>query len=115
MLVLVLLVTHGFRGSSGKPLPPPVIAAAGQLVPYGEAIRARNTELQGCLARHDDALPAGVQIVLRVGADGHPRQVSFTPDQVERSALGGCLRDVLAATVFPIGETERDIALGVHR
>jgi serine/threonine protein kinase len=115
LLVVLVLVTHGFRGSSGKPASPLVISAAGSLAPYGEAIRARNAELASCLAQHDDALPDGAQAVLRIGADGHPRQVSFTPAQVERSALAGCLRDVLTATVFPPGEAEREIALGVHR
>jgi serine/threonine protein kinase len=114
LLVVLALVTHGFRGSP-RAAGPLVISAAGPLAAYGEAIRARNGELASCLARHDDAVPDGARAVVRIGVDGHPRQVSFTPEQVERSALAGCLRDALAATVFPPAGAEREIALGVHR
>jgi serine/threonine protein kinase len=114
LLVVLALVTHGFRGSA-RTASPLVIGAAGPLAAYGEAIRARSGDLARCLARHNDAVPDGAQAVVRLGADGHPRQVSFTPDQVERSALAGCLRDVLTATAFPPGDAEREIALAVHR
>jgi serine/threonine protein kinase len=113
LLVVLALATHGFHGSS-PPTSPLVISATGPLATYGEAIRARNGELARCLASHDDAVPDGAQAVVRIGVDGHPRQVSFTPAEVERSGLAGCLRDVLTATVFPPG-AEREIALGVVR
>jgi serine/threonine protein kinase len=113
LLVVLSLVTHGFHGSA-RPASPLVIGGAGPLAAYGEAIRARNSELASCLTRHDDAVPDGAQAVLRIGADGHPRQVSFTPEQVERSGLAGCLRDVLSQAAFPPG-AEREIALGVRR
>ncbi len=115
LLVVLALVTHGLRGSSSPPASPLVISAAGPLAAYGEAIRARNGELASCLASHDDAVPDGAQAVVRIGIDGHPRQVSFRPEPVERSALAGCLRGVLTATVFPPAATEREIALGVRR
>jgi serine/threonine protein kinase len=117
LLVVLALVTHGFRGSArtASPASPLVISAGGPVAAYGEAIRARTGELASCLARHDDAVPDGAQAVVRIGADGHPVQVSFTPDAMARSALAGCLRDVLTATAFPPGDAEREIALGVHR
>jgi serine/threonine-protein kinase len=113
LLVVLALATHGFHGSArtGSPL---VISAGGPHAAYGEAIRARSGELASCLARHDDAVPDGAQAVVRIGADGHPRRVSFTPEPIERSALAGCLRDVLTTTAFPPG-AEREIALAVHR
>lgn len=60
-------------------------------------------------------MPDGAQAMVRLGADGHARRVSFTPDPLERSGLAGCLRDVLTATAFPPGDAEREIALAVHR
>jgi serine/threonine protein kinase len=117
LLVVLALATHGFRGSTrtASPAGPLVISAGGPLAAYGEAIRAHSAELASCLARHDDAVPDGAQAVVRIGVDGHPRQVSFTPDPLDHSALAGCLRAVLTATVFPPGEAEREIALGVRR
>ncbi len=114
LLVVLALVTHGFHGAARPPASPLAIGAAGPLAAYGEAIRARSGELASCLARHDDAVPDGAQAVVRIGVDGHARQVSFTPEQVERSGLAGCLRDVLTQAVFPSG-AEREIALGMRR
>jgi serine/threonine protein kinase len=117
LLVVLALVTHGFRGSARTrgPASPLVISAGGPLAAYGEAIRARSGELASCLTQHDDAVPDGAQAVVQLGADGHPRRVAFTPDPLERSALAGCLRDVLTATAFPPADAEREIALAVHR
>jgi serine/threonine-protein kinase len=115
VLFLVLLVIHARHARSDQPPLPPVVAAAGPLEPYGDAIRARNAELARCVATHHEPLPDATKVVLRIGVDGRPRQVSFTPDEVERSALGNCLRDALATTVFPAGPSERELALAVHR
>jgi serine/threonine-protein kinase len=115
LVVVLALVIHGFHGAAKPQNRAPVISATGALAPYGEAIRAHDAELASCLAKHDDALPEGSRAVLRIAADGQPRQVSFAPDDVERSALASCLHDVLTRVVFPPGDAEREIALGVHR
>jgi serine/threonine protein kinase len=113
LLVVLALATHGFHGSS-SPASPLVIGGAGPLAAYGEVIRARNGELGRCLAGHADAVPEGAQAVVRIGVDGHPRQVAFTPDSLDRSGLAGCLRDVLTQAAFPAG-AERELTLGVRR
>lgn len=113
VLILVLSGIQALRGTRSDR--PPGVAASGLAEPYGDAIQTRNSELARCMATHHEPLPEGTQAVLRIGVDGHPRRVSFTPDQVERSALGNCLRDALATAVFPVGDTERELALAVHR
>jgi serine/threonine protein kinase len=116
VLLLALFAIPALRVTrADKPPRRAVVAAARPLEPYGDAIHARNAELASCAAKHDDPLPAGTRAVLRIGVDGRPRHVSFAPEQVERSALGNCLRDVLATTMFPAGQTERELALAVHR
>jgi hypothetical protein len=67
------------------------------------------------VALHDEPVPEGTRAVVRIGADGHARSVSFTPPQAERSALTSCIRDVLAETVYPTAEVEQELALAVHR
>jgi hypothetical protein len=113
VLILALSAIQALRGTRSDK--PPAVAASGLAAPYADAIHARNSELARCMAAHPEPLPEGTQAVLRIGVDGHPRHVSFTPGQVERSALGNCLRDVLATAVFPVGDTERELALAVDK
>jgi serine/threonine protein kinase len=113
--VVLLLAVSVLRGGRSGPLRPPLVVATGSAAPYGDALHARHAELASCVAKHPDTLPDGTQAVLRIGADGHPRHVGFVPEQVERSALGDCLRTVFSTTVFPASETERELALAVRR
>jgi len=114
LLIVLLFVIPGMRGTRHEARPP-VIVAAGSSAPYGDAIHTRNTELAACVARHPEALPEGTQAMVQITADGHPRQVSFTPEAVEHTPLGICLREVLTTAVFPSGDGERELALTVHR
>jgi serine/threonine protein kinase len=103
------------RQSPSVESPRTAVTVARPSEPYGAAIHARNAELARCVAQHDEPLPAGAQAVLRIGADGRAREVALTPRQVDQSALGKCLREVLATTVFPAATAEREIVLGVRR
>jgi serine/threonine protein kinase len=91
----------------------PVIARPAE--PYGDAIRARDPELAKCAAAHAEAFPEGTTAVVRIGPDGRARRISFAPDEVERSPLGACLRDVFTAVSFPPATAEKELALAVRR
>ena len=118
-VLVAVLAVRAVRAPSRQP-PPSEPSRAGVTVarpsePYGAAIHARDAELARCVAQHAERLPGGTQAVLRIGADGRARQVSFTPPDVDRSALGSCLRDIFATTVFPAAAAEREVVLGVRR
>ena len=91
------------------------VAVASRADRYSEAIHAHDAGLSRCAAMRDEQLPEHIRAIVRIGADGHARSVSFTPPEVERSALAGCLRDVLAATVYPAAEVEQELALAIRR
>jgi serine/threonine protein kinase len=114
VLIAVLYALRAFHGASAPELPH-AVATGGLPELYGDAIHARDPELARCMATHPDPLPEGTQAVLRIGVDGHPHKISFMPEPVDRSALGNCLREVLTTTVFPAGDTERELAIAVHR
>jgi hypothetical protein len=52
---------------------------------------------------------------VRIDADGRALSVSFTPSPGERSALASCIRDVLAATIYPTAKVEQELALALRR
>jgi len=112
--IVLISVLYAIRVFHGAPVETPA-AAGGPSEPYGDAIHARDAELARCMATHPEPLPEGTQAVLRIGVDGHPRKVSFTPEVVDRSTLGACLRDVLTTAMFPAGPVERELAIAVHR
>jgi len=91
------------------------VAVAPRTDPYGEAIRARDAELGRCATSHDERLPEDTRAIVRIGADGRALSVSFTPPPGERSALASCIRDVLAAIVYPTSKVEQELALAVRR
>jgi serine/threonine protein kinase len=98
-----------------EPGQPVAVAVAPRTDPYGAAIHARDAELTRCATLHDEPLPEGTRAVVRIGAAGRAVSVSFTPAPAARSALASCLRDVLAATVYPTTEVEQELALAVRR
>jgi hypothetical protein len=90
------------------------VAVAPRGDPYGEAIQARDTELTRCATMHGERLPEDTRAIVRIGADGRALSVAFTPSPTERSALASCIRDVLAATIYPTAKVE-ELALAVRR
>ena len=97
-----------------EPRHPAAVAVTPRTDPYGAAIHARDAELTRCATLHDERLPEGTRAVVRIGAAGRALSVSFTPAPAERSALASCIRDVLAATVYPTAEVEQELALAVR-
>jgi serine/threonine protein kinase len=119
LLVGLFAIIHAVRApssaaaSADDPHRPAALTVMRPPEPYGDAIHARDAELAKCVAKPDEHLPEGTQAVLRIGADGRARQISFTPEQVDRSAVGNCLRDVFATTVFPAAASEKELALAL--
>ena len=73
--------------------------------PYGAAIHARDAELTRCATLHDERLPK-TPAVVRIGVAGQALGLVHAPP-AERSALASCIRDVLAATVYPTAKVEQ--------
>jgi hypothetical protein len=91
------------------------VAVAPRTDPYGEAIQARDAELTRCATTHDERLPEDTRAIVRIRADGRALSVSFTPSPAEGSALASCIRDVLAATIYPAAKVEQELALAIRR
>jgi serine/threonine protein kinase len=118
--VILLALIHTLRAPSNPTAAAPdernrpgTVTVARAPEPYAEAIRARDGDLARCATRHGERLPDGAQAVVRIGVDGRARKISFIPEQVDRSALGNCLRDVFATTMFPKTTSEKELALGL--
>jgi hypothetical protein len=124
-VVLMVIVIQALRSPSSPDAPAArtaqptepghTVAVAPRTDPYGAAIHARDAELTRCATLHDERLPEGTRAVVRIGAAGRALSVSFTPPPAERSALASCIRDVLAATVYPTAKVEQELALAVRR
>jgi len=126
-VVLVVLVLQALRSPPGPDAPTArtvqpteprhtaAVSVAPRTDPYGAAIHARDAELTRCATMHAERLPEDTRAVVRIGVAGRALSVSFTPPPAERSALARCLRDVLAATVYPTAKVEQELALAVHR
>jgi serine/threonine-protein kinase len=125
-VILVVIIIQELRSpSSPAALTPPIaapaepshtvtVAVAPPADPYSAAIHARDAELTRCATMHGEPLPQDTRAVVRIGAAGRALSVSFTPPSAESSALAGCLRDVLAATVYPTANVEQELALAVR-
>jgi serine/threonine protein kinase len=129
-VLLAVIVIHGLHSPSNPAAAAPAIAPVAQPVepsraasvagmpraePYSEVIHANDAKLVQCVTLHDERLPEDTRAILRIGADGRARSVSFTPALVEHSALAHCIRDVLTTAVYPAATVEQELALAVHR
>jgi len=85
----------------------------GATEPYSAAIRAREHELDRCAREHTEPLPAAARAVVVVGVDGHARRIALEPEPSARTALGGCIRGVLAAVAFPAAPAETELAVSL--
>jgi len=115
LVITVMSIVQARRAAPAGAARARVVAQAGGTAAYGDAIRAHDAALARCVAGQDAALPDGTRAVLRIGPDGHARQISFTPDEAERSAVVSCLRGVLSAAVFPTSKAETEIAIALRR
>jgi hypothetical protein len=125
-VILGMIVINALRSPSSEDAraaqtaqPAPTRAVVNAVAPrtdaYGEAIQARSAELTRCATMHDERLPEDTRAIVRIGADGRALSVSFTPPPTERSALASCIRDVLAATMYPTAKVEQELELAVRR
>ena len=126
-VILGMIVINALRSPSSQDTPAArtaqaavpgravVIAMAPRTDPYGDAIQTRNAELTRCATMHDERFPEDTRAVVRISAEGRALSVSFTPAPSGRSALASCVRDILAATVYPMAGVERELTLAVRR
>jgi hypothetical protein len=80
---------------------------------YRVAIRGHERELHRCVQFHGEMFPVDAEAVIVVGVDGRAEQVSLRPDGAEHSALGSCIRGVLADVAFPAAQSEMEVAVGL--
>ena len=83
----------------------------GAIEPYGAAIRGQEQALDRCTRDHGQALPPEAKAVIVVGVDGRAKQIALQPPGAEDSALGACIRGVLAMVAFPTAPDEKEVAL----
>jgi hypothetical protein len=50
-------------------------------------------------------------VSILIGVDGHVKQVSFSPAQVDGSPLGGCLRTEILRIQFPPAEHDQTFTI----
>jgi serine/threonine protein kinase len=82
---------------------------------YDAAIQSRVGDLNSCVVDHRDAIVAGDMFALiKVGASGTAKNVRITPDSVNSSTLGACLRNVLMTTVYPTAGSDVDIKIPLN-
>jgi len=76
--------------------------------PYLVPIESHLGQLSSCIAEHPDAgiTTASVSASITVGPDGHAKAVSWKPDALDASPLGGCLKNVIKGLGFPHGAND---------
>jgi eukaryotic-like serine/threonine-protein kinase len=91
-------------GSAEKKKDPPKPKTFEQQIT--SAVGAKLGDLRGCLNQHSEGLPAkGKTIMAQISitTSGRAKSVSLSPDNVDASPLGACLKNVIKATEFPKG------------
>jgi hypothetical protein len=81
--------------------------------PYGVAIHDHDRELDQCARDHGGALPPDARAVIKVGVDGHAKQIALEPDGADRSQLADCIRSVLQMVAFPTAPEDKEVAIGL--
>jgi eukaryotic-like serine/threonine-protein kinase len=70
------------------------------------AVGSRLGDLRGCLNQHPEGLPPNGKTIMAqisISAAGRAKSVSLSPDNVDASPLGACLKNVIKGTEFPKG------------
>jgi serine/threonine-protein kinase len=89
--------------------------AATRAKTYDSAIQGRVGDLNSCVVDHRDAIPEGEMFAtIKVGASGSAKSVRITPDSVNASTLGACLRNVLMTTRYPTAGSDVDIKIPLN-
>ncbi len=75
--------------------------------PYLTAIETHLPTLSQCLRDHADTeMPAAASASIVIAPNGHTKSVTWKPDALNGTPLGGCLKNVLMATTFPTSSGE---------
>ncbi|MGE5182528.1 MAG: serine/threonine protein kinase [Acidobacteriota bacterium] len=91
------------------PVPPPLSRppAKRPANPYLAAIEGHLPNLSQCLRDHSEIeMPAAASASIVIAPNGHTKSVTWKPDALNSSPLGGCLKNVLMTTTFPTSTGE---------
>ena len=91
------------------PAPAPVHPAAMKhpTNPYLTAIESHLPSLSQCLRDHaENEMPSAASASIVIAPNGRTKSVTWKPDALNSSPLGGCLKNVLMATTFPTSAAE---------
>ena len=87
---------------------PPVRPKPPRRDPYNEAIRAQRGAVNRCAQVHG-APPKGARVEIVLTTAGKPKRVQLVPANLDSTPLGGCIRNVFQAVVFPSAKDERKV------
>ena len=76
-----------------------------------KALSARSEQLLECFKVHDSVTGETIKARIEIGADGHPKQVSFAPDGVNASPLAKCLRTEILRVQFPSSDDDQTFTI----
>ena len=70
---------------------------------YNEAIAEKKPEMNRCLADHLDSASghSQFQVAITIAASGSAKSVQLNPDAIDKTPLGGCIRNVLMSVNYP--------------
>jgi eukaryotic-like serine/threonine-protein kinase len=71
------------------------------------ALTGRKSAMKSCIAANSGDVPKAAMLVsIDVGKNGRAKSVAVSPEQVNASPLGRCLKNVLMKTDFPTGRDQ---------
>ncbi len=78
---------------------------------YNDAIGERKPQMIRCLEDHRDSLSSNAEffVAINIAASGAAKSVQLTPDAVDKTPLGGCLRNVLMGANYPSSPADQVI------
>jgi len=80
---------------------------------YQKVVLARQAEAEACTATHGNP-PRGTQLVIVIGADGHPTSLELGPASIAATPFGTCIKAVFATAAFPRGEPGHKVTVNLH-
>jgi hypothetical protein len=76
-----------------------------------KALRARTPQLVTCFNTNEFGKGETIKATIVIGSDGIAKQVSFSPERVNDSPLGSCLRAEIQRVQFPRGDREQTFSI----
>jgi serine/threonine-protein kinase len=81
--------------------------------PDFDVVLTKQADAKRCTTAHGNP-PPGTRLLITIAPDGRPKSVMITPDNVDATPLGACIKDVFRAATFPRRDAEQELKVNLR-